>query len=522
LTQPTLSAGGLPASVLFSGFYPGSIGIYQINFVVPPGIPPGNQPFTLSIGGFTSQTVTLPIGTRQTITFGSLANQPFGTVPFTVSATASSGLPVSFASTTSAICTVSGTTVTLVAVGTCTIQATQAGNATYAAATPVNQSFQVMQASQTITFNALANQLLGTPPFVVSATASSGLPVSFASTTPAICTVLGAAVTLVSAGPCTIQATQAGNSNYAAALPVNQSFQVTPPCSYSLSPTGQAFASGGGLGSFTITTTPACGWSLGFSATWITAVSPAASPGGGSIRGAGTRAITFAVASNSGAARAGSISVGGQSFNIDQAALSCSYSIGPSFSSLLDTGGSVSVSVSATEGCRWTAVSNVSWVTVHSGGSGSGGGVVVLTVAANTGSSRSGTATIAGQTFSITQGAGACGALDVTSQVRVYQSGLSWIPFSTYEFSESITVYTSESNLYLVLLGLPNHQPYPYGTGIFGNQLITTCFSSQGDYMIPLPTPISGQTGVPMVLFSQSLSDSLEYSVKILSGRPSH
>jgi hypothetical protein len=413
--------------------------------------------------------------------------------------------------------------VTLVAVGTCTIQATQAGNTSYAAATPVNQSFQVTQASQMITFGALANLQLGTPPFIVSATASSGLPVSFASTTPSVCTVSGTTVTLVSTGTCTIQATQAGNNNYAAAIPVNQSFQVTPPCSYSLSPTGQAFAAAGGLGSFTINTTPTCGWSLGFSATWITAVSPFASPGGGPLRGAGTRAITFAVATNSGAARTGSISVGGQSFNIDQAALSCSYSIGPSFAAPADTGGNINVSVNATEGCAWTAVSHVSWVTVHSGASGSGGGVVALSVAPNTGSPRSGTVTIAGQTFSITQGAGACGAVDVTAQAGVTQTGLDWLLFSTYLYSNTITVFTSEPGpLYMVLVGLPNHQPYPYGTGILGNQLITTCFSPQGDYLIPLPTPVKGVTGVPMVLFSQSLFAPIEYSVKILSGRPSH
>jgi len=61
-----------------------------------------------------------------------------------VSATASSGLAVSFSSTTTSICTVAGATVTLVTIGTCTIQAIQAGNAVYAAATPVNQSFQVI------------------------------------------------------------------------------------------------------------------------------------------------------------------------------------------------------------------------------------------------------------------------------------------------------------------------------------------------------------------------------------------
>jgi hypothetical protein len=50
---------------------------------------------------------------------------------------------VSFNSQTTSVCTVSGSTVTLVAVGTCTIQASQAGNANYLAATSVSQSFSV-------------------------------------------------------------------------------------------------------------------------------------------------------------------------------------------------------------------------------------------------------------------------------------------------------------------------------------------------------------------------------------------
>jgi ABC-type Fe3+-hydroxamate transport system substrate-binding protein len=163
----------------------------------------------------------------QTIAFGALSNQPFGSAPFTVSATASSGLTVSFNSQTTKICTVSGTTVTLVAGGTCTVQATQAGNTRYAAAPPVNQSFQVTQESQTITFRALSNQAFGSAPFKVSATASSGLTVGFNSQTTKVCTVSGTTVTLVAAGACTVQATQAGNTNWAAATPVNQSFQVT-------------------------------------------------------------------------------------------------------------------------------------------------------------------------------------------------------------------------------------------------------------------------------------------------------
>jgi len=103
-----------------------------------------------------SQTIPL-LGTglqqSQTITFGSIPDQTLGTAPFTLSATASSSLPVSFASTTTSVCTVASTTATLVAAGTCTIQATQAGNGSYSAATPVSQSFQVTAATFTVTSN---------------------------------------------------------------------------------------------------------------------------------------------------------------------------------------------------------------------------------------------------------------------------------------------------------------------------------------------------------------------------------
>jgi uncharacterized repeat protein (TIGR03803 family) len=208
--------------------------------------------------------------TVQIISFGQLANQPYGTAPFTLSATASSGLTVSFNSQTTPVCTVSGATVTLVAGGTCEIQATQSGNATYAAATPVNQYFQVTPLSQTITFGSLPNQPYGTAPFTVSATASSGLAVSFGSLTTPVCTVSGSTVTLILGGTCTIQATQAGNADYTTAAPVNQSFQVTPLSQtitfgplpnqpYGTAPfTVSATASSGLAVSFNSQTTPVC------------------------------------------------------------------------------------------------------------------------------------------------------------------------------------------------------------------------------------------------------------------------
>jgi hypothetical protein len=62
----------------------------------------------------------------------------------------------------------------------------------------------------------------------VSATASSGLIVTFSSTTPSVCAVSDSTVTLVAAGTCSIIAEQAGNTNYSAAVPVTRSFTVQP------------------------------------------------------------------------------------------------------------------------------------------------------------------------------------------------------------------------------------------------------------------------------------------------------
>jgi hypothetical protein len=74
-------------------------------------------------------------------------------------------------------------------------------------------------------------------PVTLTATASSGLAVVFSSTTPTVCTVAGAAVSLLTVGTCTIQAAQAGNTIYNAAPPVPQSFTVSPSTGISIDKT---------------------------------------------------------------------------------------------------------------------------------------------------------------------------------------------------------------------------------------------------------------------------------------------
>lgn len=84
--------------------------------------------------------------TAQTITFSPLIGKTLGDAPFSVSATASSGLPVSFTSQTASVCSVTGSTVTILAVGTCAIRASQAGDPTYQVAPSVDQSFTLSAA----------------------------------------------------------------------------------------------------------------------------------------------------------------------------------------------------------------------------------------------------------------------------------------------------------------------------------------------------------------------------------------
>lgn len=117
------------------------------------------------------------------------------------------------------------------------------GNNIYAPATPVGQQIAVNPAGQTITFGSLPSKLQGTTA-ILSASASSGLPVSFMSMTPNVCTVSGTTVSTPYAGTCTIQAAQPGNSNYSPAPNVVQSFTVTPAFTVTISPQGQTVLPG--------------------------------------------------------------------------------------------------------------------------------------------------------------------------------------------------------------------------------------------------------------------------------------
>jgi predicted outer membrane repeat protein len=218
----------------------------------------------------------------QTITFTpTISSYSFSVGSFAVSATASSTLAVSFASTTGSVCSVSGSTVTLLSVGTCTIQATQSGSTDYFAATPVSANFTITQASQSIAFTPSSPVTYGVSPIALTATgAASGNAVSF-SVVSGPGSIGGSTLTVTGAGTIVVAANQAGNSNYTAATQVtasivvnqaSQSIAFTPssPVTYGVSPIALT-ATGGATGnavSFSLVSGPG---SIGGSTLTVTA-----------------------------------------------------------------------------------------------------------------------------------------------------------------------------------------------------------------------------------------------------------
>jgi hypothetical protein len=85
-------------------------------------------------------------------------------------------------------------------------------------------------ASQIISFAAISNRTLQSGIFNVTATSSSGLPVTFSSLSPNICTVTGMAVSMLTTGSCTIRASQAGNATFQAAQNLDRTFTITSAC----------------------------------------------------------------------------------------------------------------------------------------------------------------------------------------------------------------------------------------------------------------------------------------------------
>lgn len=223
----------------------------------------------------------------QTLTFGADPILPLhGSAVFV--ATASSGLAVRYVSQTSSVCSVEYATglATALISGDCTIVAIQDGDSIYAPARADKTVRVYVDPHQSIVFGA-------TPTFAqydfatVSASASSGLAVTYTSQTPAVCSVdqNSGNVEGLAVGSCTIAADQTGTLVYPVyhAAHATQTFLVLPPAGATVSgkPSGLKARLGATVGQVVVNV-----GSINSGGTPITGYTVSSSPAG--VTGTGT------------------------------------------------------------------------------------------------------------------------------------------------------------------------------------------------------------------------------------------
>lgn len=187
------------------------------------------------------------------------------------------------------------------------------------------------------------------------------------------------------------------------------------PCRYDVSPSNYGTGASGGSTTLNIATSNECAWTASRDVTWITFTS--------STTGSGNGSVSFAIAPSRDDVRSGSIAVANQRVVVTQASgvpppppppptpppptppppPACMYSLSRTSDFVGAGDGTGEVNVTTTSTCTWTAVRNASWITVEPVGVRTGSGSVAYHYTTNPGGLRTGTITIAGLTFTVTQ-----------------------------------------------------------------------------------------------------------------------
>jgi hypothetical protein len=206
-------------------------------------------------------------------------------------------------------------------------------------------------------------------------------------------------------GNATLRYTVASNTGSARSGAVtvgNATHAVTQDggCTVTASPASASYPAAAATGQIDVTASNAnCSWTAASSASWIT-VTPAA--------GSGTGAVSYAVASNRGAARSAVITIGAQNITIQQAS-GCTYAINPTSARFAAAGGQASVNLtSSSSDCPWSATASAPWITISGAASGTGGATVTVIAAANSGAARNAVVSLGDKSLAVAQDSG-CG-----------------------------------------------------------------------------------------------------------------
>jgi len=175
----------------------------------------------------------------------------------------------------------------------------------------------------------------------------------------------------------------------------------TSSCTYTLSKTNVTLAAKGGSKNVSVKVKGTdCSWTAVSNDPFIAITS--------GTNGTGKGKVVYSVPSNTNTtALVGTMTIAGQTFTVNQLKGGCTFKLSPKTGKIKAAGGSATVKVKPNfTNCTWTAVSNDSFITITDGASGVGKGTVSYTVATNaTSNVLTGTMTIAGETYSVTQSA---------------------------------------------------------------------------------------------------------------------
>jgi len=271
--------------------------------------------------------------------------------------------------------------------------------------TVAGQTFTLVQSGATPVFsltptsvNAGSSATTGT---VTITGAPSDAPWTALSNAAWITITLGASGTGSGSTGYSIAANASTNSRTGFITIAGQTFTVTQAgtSAFTLNPLSASVGAGAATGSVVVTATPsAASWTAISNAAWITVTSGASGTGNGTVG--------YSVAANASVSlRGGSLTIAGQTFSLTQSGATPVFSLTPTSVNIGSsaTAGTVTITGSPSD-APWTALSNAAWITITLGASGSGSGSTGYSIAANASTnSRTGTITIAGQAFTVTQ-----------------------------------------------------------------------------------------------------------------------
>ena len=157
------------------------------------------------------------------------------------------------------------------------------------------------------------------------------------------------------------------------------------PCTLDISPSTATYNKDAATGTFSVTAPAQCSWTAASNAGWLTVTSGASGSGNGTVAYSLERNRELT-------SRTGGIAVGQRTFVVTQGADTppapptpvCDYAVSPvEFTPCMSASYTMSATVTAPDGCTWTAEPDASWISVTAGRTGSGSGVVSFRVSDN-------------------------------------------------------------------------------------------------------------------------------------------